>query len=245
MVIAALESFAIKPLEAKCLKKSLSRLRLQILNFFEFFEDSWKTAVNKGFLSKWFSTRPMATIFFLHFVWSLETVLKTNGVVIAALKSFVWPLEVKCLKKSLSRLRLQILKFFEFFKDSWKTALVGGFLCLNHLGIIQIHCKWTIIYNSYCKMRINSRNFWHKMFRCSGVVRLWKEWCWMCVMVTCPPRSIVTKANLEIASYTTVRNTLRCCNLFSRASRDMPCSPASISTFQMCSIPGIYWPYDT
>ena len=67
--------------------------------------------------------------FFLHLLWSLEIALKTNGMVIAALKSFVRPLEAKCLKKPLSHLRLQILKYFEFFEDLWKTALVRGFVC--------------------------------------------------------------------------------------------------------------------
>ena len=66
--------------------------------------------------------------FFLQLLWSLEIVLKANGMVIAALKNFVRPMEAKCLKKSLSRLRLQILKCFEFFEDSWKTALVRGFV---------------------------------------------------------------------------------------------------------------------
>jgi len=34
-------------------------------------EQIWKTDLAKGFLSKSFSTRPMATTFFLHILWSL------------------------------------------------------------------------------------------------------------------------------------------------------------------------------
>ena len=66
--------------------------------------------------------------FFLHFLWSLEIVFKTNGMVIVALKSFVRSLEAKCLNKSPSRLRLQILKFSKIHETRpWSRAF-----CLNH-----------------------------------------------------------------------------------------------------------------
>ena len=56
--------------------------------------------------------------FFLHLVWSLEIVLKTNGMVIAALKSFVGPLEAKCLKKSLSPWKIQKISKFGVWDGS-------------------------------------------------------------------------------------------------------------------------------
>ena len=69
--------------------------------------------------------------FFLQLLWSLENVLKTNGMAIAALKSFVRPPEVKFVQKSASSLRLQNLNFFGFLEIPWKTARVRGFLFIS------------------------------------------------------------------------------------------------------------------